>query len=143
MASPARFGFPELAKPFTHAITSPVAVSAARPELISDDPRRAPSFADDLAELQTYFDLTREHGELLTSSQAALILGVTTGQIATWRARGRITSFLVLGVPMVPASEVAALYRERAASISHRGGRGVKAPSLAALVRAGYRDTQE
>lgn len=114
-----------------------------QPELIDDDPRCEASTSEILGEWKRFRQLSKEHGGLLTSSQAAKILDVSNAQMGTWRARGRITGFVILGTCMVPAPEVLALLKERQEGIRQSGGRGMKAPSLAELARAAYEDTKE
>ena len=116
---------------------------AAQAELITDDPRCDGSFADDLREWKRFLQLSREHGGLLTSGQAAKLLDVSTGQVGVWCSRGRLTSFLILGARMVAAPEVLLLRQERDLEIRQSGGRGIKAPSLAALALAAYEDAKE
>jgi hypothetical protein len=118
-----------------------VSVAAVhQPELISDDPRCEASTAEILGEWKRFRDLSKEHGGLLTSGQAARLLGVSPGQVGSWILRGRFTSFKVLGARMVPAPEVIALLKERQEEDPHLGGRGQKAPSLAELARAMWDD---
>lgn len=114
----------------------PSAVTAEQFELVTDDPRRD-SISD---ELRQWWKASREMRGLLTQSQAALILGVQTGQIGSWVSRGRLSSRVVAGVRMVGGAEVAALLQERNREIRCSGGRGVKAPSLASLADAAWED---
>jgi len=79
---------------------------------------------------------------LITVSQAAKILDVTSGQVSTWAGRGRIKAKVVLGVRMVSAGEVLALRRERASEGVRTGGRGMKAASLADMVSAAWEDIE-
>lgn len=114
---------------------------AAQAELITDDPRCGESVSDVLREWKRFRQLCKEHGGLMTSGQAAKIIGVPPGQISVWCSRGRLTSFEVLGARMVAAPEVLALYKERAEEgIRNGAGRGVKAPSLAELARVCWDD---
>lgn len=138
MASGAQFGFPELAKLLIPVSVSRVSSVALHPELISDDPRCESALAEDLADFRRFLELTREHGELITGSQASLLLGVPTSQIGSWRARGRFSAWQLMGLWMMPAAEILALRAERARGVFPSPGR--KAPSLAALVRAGASD---
>lgn len=122
---------------------SPRMSVAAQAELITDDPRCDGSFAEDLRELKRFWDLSREHGGLLTCSQAAKILDVTSSHVSAWRHQGRLSSFEVLGTRMLPAGEVMGLRRERDQGIRHAGGRGLKAPSLVELAKAALKDAKE
>lgn len=114
----------------------PSAVTAEQFELVTDDPRRD-SISD---ELRQWWQASREMRGLLTQTQAALILGVQTGQIASWIKRGRLSSRMVAGVRMVGGGEVTALLHERNQEIRCAGGRGVKAPSLSSLADAAWED---
>lgn len=112
---------------------------AAQFDLITDDPRIEVQKGV-LAELVSFVEASKEHRGLLTMSQAAKILGVPSGQVSTWTSRGRISSMEVLGVKMVSASEVLALYKERKAEVKSKGGAGLKAPSLAEIAGAAWDD---
>lgn len=84
------------------------------------------------------------HDGLMTSGQAARVIGVPLGTIGTWIARGRFTVMHVLGATMLPQQEVAAMrfwYREASATAAR--GRGQKAPTAAELVKAGWGDMKE
>ena len=112
---------------------------AAQMDLITDDPRDdAPQGV--MADLREFVQASRECQGLLTPGQAAKILDVTSGQVSVWVARGRIKSKVVLGVKMLSAGEVLALYRERQQEIRASGGRGIKAPSLSALASSAWED---
>jgi len=119
-----------------NASSMPSAVTAEQFELVTDDPRRE-SVSD---ELRQWWKASREMRGLLTQSQAALILGVQTGQICSWVSRGRLSSRVVAGVRMVGGAEVAALLQERNQQIRCSGGRGIKAPSLSSLADAAWED---
>jgi len=114
----------------------PSAITAEQFELVSDDPRRE-SISD---ELRQWWQASREMRGLLTQSQAALILGVSGGQVGVWVKRGRLSSRVVAGVRMVGGAEVTALLHERNAEVRCAGGRGIKAPSLASLADAAWED---
>jgi hypothetical protein len=114
----------------------PPAVTAEQFELVTDDPRRD-SISD---ELRQWWKASREMRGLLTQSQAALILGVNTGQIGVWIRRGRLSARVVAGVRMVGGAEITALLHERNHDIRRTGGRGVKAPSLSSLADAAWDD---
>jgi len=114
----------------------PSAVTPEQFELVTDDPRRE-SITD---ELRQWWKASREMRGLLTQSQAALILGVQTGQVGSWIRRGRLTARVVAGVRMVGGAEVTALLHERNQEIRCAGGRGVKAPSLSSLADAAWED---
>ena len=114
-----------------------------QPELISDDPRREPTQAGILAELQDFFRISKELRGLLTQSQAAKMLGVAHGSISSLVVRGRLSSAMVAGVRMVSAAEILALHKERSAEDRALGGRGLKVPSLSTLVEAAWQDTKD
>jgi len=82
-----------------------------QPELIDDDPRQ--QIADVLEEWRESRRVAKEQGGLLTSRQAARILGVTPNQVTVWMAKGRLTVWCFLGNNLVSAGEVLALYKER------------------------------
>lgn len=138
----AKDGLPAPSKASCHSgcscyrFSMPPAITAEQFELLSDDPRRE-SVTD---ELRQWWQASREMKGLLTQNQAALILGVQTGQIGNWIRRGRLSSRVVAGVRMVGGGEVAALLQERQNEIRKSGGRGVKAPSLSALADAAWTD---
>lgn len=112
-------------------------------ELITDDPRCEASVSDIFSEWKEYRRVGKECGGLLTTGQAAKILGVSTGQMSVWCSRDRLPSFEFLGVRMVPAPQVLALYKERTEEGVRTGGRGHKAPSLAELAKACWDDVNE
>lgn len=111
-------------------------MSASKPysELISDDPREDASVSEVWAEWKRFHSLSKEHGGLLTTGQAARLLEVSTGQIAGMITRGRMTRFHVLGVNMVPAPEVALFRKQRDSGELPVGGRGHKAVSLSEVL---------
>lgn len=116
------------------------AASFLQAELISDDPRVDAQSAGIIAELRDFVRASREMRGLLTSGQAAKILGVNSSSINVWVRRGRLTSRDVLGVPMVSAAEVVALHRQRQQEAPSKGGRGHKAASLSDMVEAAWQD---
>jgi hypothetical protein len=117
-----------------------VSAVAIQTELISDDPRRESESSGVVADLRDFIRASRELGGLLTTGQAANILGVPPGSVRTWVMRGRLTSRQILGVQMVGAPEVLALRRQRASEGVATGGRGIKAPSLRAMAEEAWRD---
>lgn len=114
-------------------------VAIAQAELITDDPRIEGSQGI-MADIREFVQASRECHGLLTMGQAAKILDVGANQVSVWVARGRIKSKFVLGVKMVSASEVLALYRERAAEGVKKGPRGLSAPLLADLAASAWQD---
>jgi len=118
----------------------PVSAAVIQPELISDDPRRDAESTGVLADLRAFVQASRELGGLLTSGQAAKILGVQSAAVGVWVRRGRLSARDVLGVQMVSAPEVLALHRQRFAEGVAPGGRGNKAPSLSVLAAEAWRD---
>lgn len=116
-----------------------MAVAASQIELINDDPRCEP-VAGVLSEVREFVKISKEWKGLLTVGQAARILQVSTGQMSVWCARQRIKSKVIAGVKMVSAGEVVALQRERASEAPAKGGRGIKAASLADMVEAAWED---
>jgi predicted GNAT superfamily acetyltransferase len=116
-------------------------LTAEQAELISDDPRRKAS-SSPFAALADFFRASREMHGLLTQAQAALLLGVSPGQVGSWVKRGRLSSHVVGGVRMVGGGEVAALLKERQSELPV-GGRGHKAPSLSELVAASMAEYRE
>lgn len=95
-----------------------------------------------MADLREFVTASKECNGLLTPKQAAKLLDVPSGQISVWCARQRLKSVVVLGVKMVSAGEVLALYRERSSEGVRTGGRGMKAPSLVDMVSAAWEDIE-
>lgn len=119
----------------------PVSVSTVvQAELISDDPRVDSRSSGIMDGLREFVLASRELRGLLTTGQAAQILGVSPGQVRAWVCRKRLTSARIFGVVMVSAAEVLALHRERAADGPAVGGRGHKVPSLVALAESAWSD---
>lgn len=117
------------------------AAVAIQGELISDDPRDPAAVSSGvLADLREVIRCQRELGGLLTTGQAAAVLGVTPSSVRSWAFRGRLRSVRVLGVVMVSAPEVLALHRQRLTDGLAVGGRGHKAPSLCVLTEEAWRD---
>lgn len=113
-------------------------------DLITDDPRCEEKGPKAIQEWRRFRSLQKEHGNLLTSGQAARILDVSNNQISTWIGRQRFTSFLVMGARMIPAAEVIALYKERTEEGIRTGsGQGRKAPSLAEMARLMWTDLDD
>jgi len=119
---------------------SHVRATAQQFDLITDDPRLDESGPNAIKEFKRFRALQKEHGNLLTVSQAARILEVSSSQVSVWVARQRFTSFLCLGATMIPASEVFALFKERTEQGIRVGGRNSKAPSLAEMARLMWQD---
>lgn len=117
-----------------------MSVTAAQFDLITDDPRT--EFPGIRAGILEFIHASKEMGGLLTMTQAAKILDVTSGQISVWASRGRIRSRVVLEVKMVAASDVIALHKERTQEGLRTGGRGMKAPSLADMAKAAWDDLE-
>lgn len=115
-------------------------VTAIQPELIVDDLRRPVESVGIVAELREVMKAQREMGGLLTSGQAAKVLGVNSGAINVWVRRGRLTGRDVLGVLMVSASEVLAMHRQRESDGVSVGGRGLKAASIRDMAEQAWRD---
>lgn len=115
-------------------------ITAEQAELISDDPRC--ELASAASDFRLWYQAQKEMRGLLTQAQAALLLGVSRGQVGVWVQRGRLSSRVVAGVRMVGGGEVAALLKERQTEIRSAGGRGVKAPSLASLIDAAWEDME-
>ena len=111
-------------------------------DLITDDPRVDDAGPKAIGEFKRFRQLQKEYGNLLTPSQAARILDVSSGQISVWVSRQRFTSFVCLGTTMIPASEVLALYKERTEEGIRSGGRGKQAPSLAELAKLMWNDLE-
>lgn len=108
-------------------------------ELISDDPRcDAPQGI--VADLKEFVAASRECGGLLTVGQAGKILDVPSSQVSVWASRGRIKAKVVLGVRMVSAKEVLALYRERITEGVKVGRRPAYASTLSDMVAAAWED---
>lgn len=115
-----------------------MSLSVVQEELISDDPRvdsRSACIIDDLRE---FVRASRELRGLITTGQAAQILGVSPSAVRTWAHRKRLSSARIFGVVMVSAAEVLAFHRERLASGPAPAGK--KAPSLAALAESAWQD---
>jgi len=110
-------------------------------DLITDDPRCEDPIANPFKEFKKFRDLQKEHGNLLTVSQAARILDVSSSQVSVWVSRQRFTSFICMGARMIPAAEVVALYRERTYEGIRKGSR-TKAPSLAELAKLMWSDLE-
>lgn len=107
-------------------------------ELINDDPRVDEGDIGPLELLRAWRKAHAEHpGGLLARPLAAEILGCSTGQIATWCGRGRLTDVVIGPVRLVPADEVIALWKERKEQGLSVGGRGKKLPSMAEMIRLG------
>lgn len=104
-----------------------------------DDPRVESST---FAELREFWDASKRLGGLLTQSQAARILGVGPGSISNLVLNERLSCATVAGVRMVSAVEVMVLHKERLKGIKNAGGRGLKGPSLAELVKLASDDCQ-
>lgn len=118
-----------------------MALAAEQFDLITDDPRTDDAGPSAIKEFRRFRELQKEHGTLLTPSQAARILGVSPNQVSTWVARQRFTSFVVMGSRMIPAAEIIALYKERTEQGIRTGaGQGSKAPSLAEMSRLMWKD---
>lgn len=117
-----------------------VRATAEQFDLITDDPRVDDSGPNAIKEFKRFRALQKEHGNLLTVSQAARILEVSSGQVSVWVSRQRFTSFVCLGATMIPAAEVVALYKERTEQGIRVGGRNAKAPSLAELAKLMWQD---
>lgn len=118
-----------------------MSVAAEQFDLITDDPRTDDAGPSAIKEFRRFRSLQKEHGNLLTSGQAARILGVPSSQVSAWVARQRFTSFVCMGARMIPASEVIALYKERTEQGIRTGaGQGMKAPSLAEMARLMWDD---
>lgn len=118
--------------------------TAQQYDLITDDPRCEENGPKAIQEFRRFRDLQKEHGNLLTTGQAARIIGVPTSQIGAWVGRQRFTSFLVMGARMIPAAEVIALYKERTEEGIRTGaGQGSKAPSLAEMARLMWHDLDD
>lgn len=121
-----------------------MALAAEQFDLITDDPRTDDAGPSAIREFRRFRALQKEHGNLLTSGQAARILGVSSNQVSSWVARQRFTSFLVMGARMIPAAEVIALYKERTEQGIRTGaGQGSKAPSLAEMARLMWNDLED
>lgn len=121
-----------------------MAATAEQFDLITDDPRCEDTLGNPFKEFKRFRELQKEHGNLLTISQAARILDVTSSQVSVWVSRQRFTSYTCLGAKMIPAIEVIALYKERAEEGIRTGaGRGVKAPSLAEMAKLMWNDLDE
>lgn len=117
-----------------------MSAAAVQPELINDDPRCETSKGV-IGEVRAFVDASREMSGLLTCGQAAKILGVSSGNVSTWVARGRLRARCVLGVKMVSGGDVLAFYKERTEQgIRRSGGRGVKAPTFVDLAKAAWED---
>lgn len=107
---------------------------AAAPELITDDPRRSLSPEEiELRELQAFLG---EHGQCITSGQAARVLGCPSGTVAGMARVGQLSSVRALGGLLIPLAEVLAMKQLRSAGKIRRG-RGNKSPRGAELLRAG------
>lgn len=117
-----------------------MSVAITQYDLITDDPRV--EFVGVRAGIHEFIQSSKDLGGLLTPTQAAKILDVTSGQISVWAARGRIRSKVVLDVKMVSASDVLALHKERTEEGIRTGGRGMKAPSLADMAKAAWNDIE-
>lgn len=118
-----------------------MALAAQQFDLITDDPRIEENSPKGIQEFRRFRALQKEHGNLLTSGQAARILGVSSNQVSSWVGRQRFTSFLCMGARMIPAAEVIALYKERTEEGIRTGaGQGSKAPSLAEMARLMWND---
>jgi hypothetical protein len=115
---------------------------ALQPELITNDPRLDAESSGIIEDLREFVRASRELRGLLTTGQAAQILGVAPGAVRTWVLRKRLSSVRILGVVMVSAAEVLALHRQRVAEGVSSGGRGHKAPSLAVLAEAAWADIE-
>jgi hypothetical protein len=112
---------------------------ALQAELISDDPRcDAPRGV--IADIKEFLAASKECGGLLTVGQAGKILGVSSSQVSVWASRGRIKAKVVLGVRMVSAQEVLALYRERLSEGVKVGRRPAYAATLSDMVAAAWED---
>lgn len=118
----------------------PVRAAAQQFDLITDDARREADGPGAISEFKRFRALQKEHGNLLTVSQAARILDVSSSQVSAWVGRQRFTSFTCIGAKMIPAAEVIALYRERTNEGIRSGGRNSKAPSLAEMAKLMWTD---
>lgn len=110
-------------------------MAAEHPELISDDPRCEGSA--DVADVQTLREAAAEHGVLISSAQAAKVLGCTSGQMRVWTQRGKFTRIEGLGGVMVPLAEVEAYKRLRdSGELVQSKGRNGRTVPVAEMMRA-------
>lgn len=119
-----------------------MSVGSAQFELFTDDPRIERK-GGIIAEFRQFYRASQEMRGLLTTGQASKVLGVNSGMVSQWVAKGRLSSVVIADVKMVSAAEVLALYRERAEEGCYVGGRGHKAPSLRDMAESAYRDCFE
>ena len=105
----------------------------SHPELISDDPRVSLPHVSDVRRLR---EAAEEHGQLITTGQAARILDCSTGQVGVWTNRGKFTRVEALGGVMVPLAEVLAYKSLRDSGGALGGGRGHRGLAGPALLRA-------
>ena len=105
------------------------------PELISDDPRCPGSEA--VADVQLLCESVEEHGPLISTGQAARVLGCSAQQVGVWTKRGKFTRVAVLGGVMVPVAEIEAYKRLRDSGglVSAKGKNG-RTVSVAEMMRA-------
>lgn len=84
-------------------------------------------------EVREFVAAYRDCGGLMTVSQAARLLGVHAGCVSGHTRSGRLSSRVVLGLKMIPASEVFAFYREKVAGNVSPGRypKGVVVPTAA------------
>ena len=109
-------------------------MAADHPELISDDPRCEASQA--VSDLQTLTEAVEQHGTLISTGQAAKIIGCSVQQVAVYAKRGKFTRIAVLGGVMVPVDEVRAYKRLKEAGALPHAGRGHRRVPMSELVKA-------
>jgi hypothetical protein len=117
-----------------------VTAAVLQPEFALDDPRNESKSVGIVAELREFVQASRDMRGLLTVGQASKILNVTGQSINVWIRRGRLQCREVVGVRMVSAAEILALYRQLNSEDKQAGGRGIKAPSLRVLAEEAWRD---
>lgn len=106
-------------------------------ELIEDDPRIECTGMDMIRQWRA---ARKEHGELVARGFAAQILGVSSGQVAVWCTRGRLSDIVIGSIKAVALDEVVALRKERMENELSVGGYGKKMPSMAEVVRASLKE---
>ena len=121
-------------------MNSPVSAAVLQSELTLEDPRREVESSGVIDDLREFVRASRELRGLLTVGQAARILNCDPSAINVWIRRGRLQCREIVGVRMVSAAEILVMHRQRLSEERQSGGRGHKAPSLAAMAAEAWRD---
>ena len=110
-------------------------ITADQFEMLLNDPRIESADTSVKEELMQFIEATKKHGGLLSPRQVAAIANVSYPTIFRHIKAGRFTTYTFVDATMLPLDEVREYIKARNEDLLAKGGRGLKSPKFADLLK--------